>query len=106
MGRRPGEVPGERLCADEERKDIRGMAAFMKVLEVETIVPCLVEVGTAIIVLSYLELDRHYCAAPDHDRIDATPESRDVELQIEPALKAHERALKEGYFFHPGLPLR
>ena len=61
------------------------MARRVEVLQVESVVPCLLEVRAPELPLTDLELDRDHSSARDDHRVDSRPEPGDVELEVEPA---------------------
>jgi hypothetical protein len=58
------------------------MTAFVEVLQIECIVPRLVEVVAMMLRFPRLELDGKYDATTDEGDVNPTPESGNVELEI------------------------
>ena len=71
------------------------MAPGVKVLQVESVVPGLVEVRGAELRFAALELDREDGRADDENGVDAAAEARHLELEEQRSRKSLERGLEE-----------
>ncbi len=76
------------LRGHKDRQNRRGVAGQVKVLQVERVVPCLIEVMGIELSLAHLELDDEHGRSGDEHRVDPAADSRDVELEEHAPLDA------------------
>ena len=69
------------LCGNENRDNRSVMARLVKILQVEPVVPHLIDGRPVERFLSNLEFDREYDRSHHENDIDASPHSRNVELE-------------------------
>src|SRR5262245_3955406 len=71
---------------DEDRDDGDKMAGFMKVPQIQSVIPHLFDSGTVELRIAYLEFDHENYWAADYHRINATAHPRDAELHEDKAV--------------------
>ena len=81
------------------------MAALVKVLEVERVVPDLIDVGSSVVRFADLEFDGEDGGAGDQDSIEAAANAGHDELEEEGAVHADESGLQDQDLKQPGIPL-
>jgi hypothetical protein len=81
------------------------MAGLMEVLQVEPVVPCLVEGVRRKALLTALELKREDRRTGHQSRINATSQARHVEFQEERPIDVGEYHSKDADLFFPGAAL-
>ena len=74
------EVDGGRRSRDEDRDNWDGMASFVKVLQIESIIPNLLDSSSVELTIAYLELHDENYRADDENRINPPAHARDAEL--------------------------
>ncbi len=82
------------------------MAGQVKVLQVERVIPSLIEVVRIEPPLANLEFDDKHRRPGEEDRIDAAADSWDVELEKHAPVDAGERRLEYCDLADPGVSLR
>ena len=103
--RRPSGIASRGVRRDEDRQNRRLVTRLVEVLEIERIVPSLVQVVPVVIDRAALELDREHGRAGDPDRIDSTPEAGDIELQKQRSDAAHQGSLENVDLASPRIAL-
>jgi hypothetical protein len=81
------------------------MASFVKVLQIESIIPYLLESGPVEHRVANLELDDEDYRADEEHRVNSPPHARDAELHEDPTVQANGVSLQEGDLLQPGVPL-
>src|ERR1043166_312604 len=94
------------MRGNENRHDWCVVTRAMEVLEIECVVPHLVECLPSVLALSRLELDRKHYSSGNNDSIDPAAKSRHIELEVEVAVDPCERNLQDLDRFFPSAALR
>jgi len=91
--------------ANQNRRDIRVVTAFVKILKIQGVVNDLVHVLHAKVGFADFELEDKNDRADDDDGVDATAHARDDELEVDRASLMRQHVLKDGGLFQPRFPL-
>src|SRR5947209_6216465 len=90
----------------EQNRDNRSsMAGLVEVLQVQSIIPHLVQSGTVKNDVPYLELDDENNPVDQENGVDAPTHARDAELHKDGAGQPAELALQQADLFQPGISL-
>lgn len=72
------------LCRDDDRNNQRVVTRFMKILEIQGIVPCLFECCSGESILANLKFEDEDDVIDNQYRVDASAKSRYLKLKIDP----------------------
>jgi len=93
------------LRGNKDRDDGCCVAGFVKVFQIEAVVPGLIEVRALVTPLAYFEFDRENDSGHDQNGIDAASDPRDVELEVNAAGEAGQTSLQNLDLNFPGIAL-
>ncbi len=93
------------LGANQDRRNIRVVTAFVEILKIQSVVNHLINVLHAKVAFSDLELKHKDNCANDRDGVDTTAHARNNELQIDRASVTRQCILKDCGLLQPCVPL-
>src|SRR2546430_5957107 len=91
--------------ANQNRRDIRVVTAFVEILKIQSVVNDLVHVLHAKVAFADLELEDKNDSADDDDGVDAAAHARNDELEVDRASLIRQHVLKDCCLFQPRFPL-
>src|SRR5687767_6628977 len=103
---RPALVTSVDVRRDEDWLDGGFAASPMEVLQVQGVVPGLASMRSLVRGLPDLELDREDGGPRDEHRVDSTPQPRNCELQVQPAIQAPQRRSQNRELCLPSVALK
>src|SRR5687767_953371 len=93
------------LGGDKYGQDGQSLAGEVKVLQVECVVPHLIEIVGVDASLTNLKLDHEHRGPANDNRINAATDSRDVKLEENASVDVGQRGFEDCDLTHPGVSL-
>jgi hypothetical protein len=92
----PGGITVWGLGGDENRKNRCGVTRLVKVLQIQAVIPGLIQIRRAVFPLPALELDRKHRWAGYQNGVNPRPEARDVKFEEQGAGDVSESGTEDG----------